>query len=286
MQLLIILWSNDTYHYDAKIDDTRLISSVEHANKNQSTGIESIFDMEKIHGICSSYGLHFPDRMGYINSYSVRILGEVVPVHQGRGGCPIVSDLDEAKKDKTRKRTGSCTGISLEFAQKRLLLKARRQQHALEKMARAPRTAQQNWGTKISSRLEGQRRYCFWTGSRTTLAWETCVLPGIRQYSVTAAIALSAIALSFSSVTIELENELLQVVDDVVVQKPHEEQEQKMAVLPHIYTVTAQLLNDLTFSNKNQKKREKKLATDTPNAIATEQDTRNCRAARSTQPSQ
>lgn len=59
------------------------------------------------------------------------------------------------------------------------------------------------------------------------------------------------------------------MVDDVVGQKPQEEQERDLAVLPPTYTVTAPLLNDLTFSNKNQKKREKRLATDTPNAIAT-----------------
>lgn len=58
-------------------------------------------------------------------------------------------------------------------------------------------------------------------------------------------------------------------MDDVVGPKPREEQERDLAVLPPTYTVTAPLLNDLTFSNKNQKKREKKLATDTPNAIAT-----------------
>jgi hypothetical protein len=66
--------------------------------------------------------------MSYINPYTVRILGEVVSAHQGRGGCPIVSDLDEAKKDKTRKRTGrdwgregSRTGISQEAARKRVV---------------------------------------------------------------------------------------------------------------------------------------------------------------------
>jgi hypothetical protein len=58
-------------------------------------------------------------------------------------------------------------------------------------------------------------------------------------------------------------------MDDVVDQKPHEEQERDLAVLPPTYRVTAPLLNDLTFSNKNQKRREKKLATNTPNAIAT-----------------
>ncbi|KAG0251948.1 hypothetical protein BGZ95_006753 [Linnemannia exigua] len=111
-----ILCSNDPYHFDARIDDTRLISSVEHANKNQSTVFGNFFEMDK-------YELH-----QYINPYTVRILGEVVPAHQGRGGCPIVSDLDEAKKDKTRKRTGrdwgregSRTGISQETARERLV---------------------------------------------------------------------------------------------------------------------------------------------------------------------
>lgn len=66
--------------------------------------------------------------MNYINPCTVRILGEVVPAHQGRGGCPIVSDLDEAKKDKKSKRTGrdwgregSRTGISQEAARKGLV---------------------------------------------------------------------------------------------------------------------------------------------------------------------
>jgi hypothetical protein len=66
--------------------------------------------------------------MSYINPYTVRIMGEVVPAHQGRGGCPIASDLDEAKKDKTRKRSGrdwgregSRTGLSQEAARERLV---------------------------------------------------------------------------------------------------------------------------------------------------------------------
>jgi hypothetical protein len=57
-----ILCSREPFHFDARIDDTHLISSVEHANKNKSTMFGNFFDMDKIHGICSSYGLHFADR--------------------------------------------------------------------------------------------------------------------------------------------------------------------------------------------------------------------------------
>lgn len=57
-----ILCSREPSHFDARIDDTHLILSVEHANKNKSTVFGNFFDMDKIHGICSSYGLHFADR--------------------------------------------------------------------------------------------------------------------------------------------------------------------------------------------------------------------------------
>ncbi|KAK3836850.1 MAG: hypothetical protein J3R72DRAFT_198858 [Linnemannia gamsii] len=363
-----ILCSNDPNHFDARIDDTRLISSVEHANKNRSTMFGSFFDMEKIHGICSSYGLQFADRMSYINPYNVRILGEVVPAHQGCGGYPIVSDLDEAKKVKTDKRTGrdwgregSRTGISQEDARKRLvdieedlqeleslqeekrqkwlkadqlryelsvhereLTAAGRQQGALEKKVKAPGTAQQqqayqnlfqarrtaeilflDW-LKDDSRLRDLRatRYALqkiaktrpntslpysmphptqptWTNPCAENKTESIRVdhllqgvanaesssgtsrgialtsddPGLCTLNTYATTTLSDVtqAIRQYSVTTSNRFELLSVVDAIVDQKPHEERERDLAVLPPTYTVTAPLLNDLTLSNRNQK---------------------------------
>ncbi|OAQ23204.1 hypothetical protein K457DRAFT_1824833 [Linnemannia elongata AG-77] len=379
-----ILCSNTAYHFDARINDTRLISSVEHANKNQSTVFGNFFDMDKVHGICSNYGLHFADRMTYINPYTIRILGEVVPAQQGRGGNPIISDLDEAKKDKTRKwtgrdwgREGSRTGISQEAARERLvdiekdlqemeslqeekrqkwlkadqdryelsvhervLSKTGRQEHGSEKMVKAPRTAQQqqayqdlfqarrtaeilflDW-LKDDSRMRDLRatRYALqkiaktrpntslpsptppptqptWTNPCAENKTESIRIdyllhgvanaesssgtsrgialtsddPGLCTLNTYANTTLSKVtqAIRQYSVTTRNRFDLLPVVDDIVDQKPHEEQERDLAVLPPTFTVTAPLLNDLTFSNKNQKTREKKLAADTPNAIAT-----------------
>ncbi|KAG0355912.1 hypothetical protein BGX24_006525, partial [Mortierella sp. AD032] len=95
--------------------------------------------------------------------------------------------------------------------------------------------------------------------------------PGLCTLNTYATTTLSNVtrAIRQYSVTTSNRFELLSVVDDIVDQKPHEEQERDLAVLPPTYTVTAPLLDDLTLSRRNQKKREKKLATDTPNTIAT-----------------
>jgi hypothetical protein len=50
-----ILCSRSSQHFDCWIDDTYLISSVEHANKNPAVMFQSFFDMDKIHKTCSTY---------------------------------------------------------------------------------------------------------------------------------------------------------------------------------------------------------------------------------------
>ncbi|KAF8935893.1 hypothetical protein BGZ47_009740 [Haplosporangium gracile] len=281
-----ILCSNDPYYFDARIDDPRLISSVEHANKNKST-----------------YELHHP--------YAVRILGEVAPAHQGRGGCPIVSDLDDAKKDKTRKRTGreviegrtttACVGEEGQGFQNRATATG------------VPRSlpGKKDSGDIVSGlaqgRLSPERPACYpvctskiaktrlnasllnSTSPPTQPAWTnpcaenkaesirldhltqgvanaesssgtprditlTSNDPSLCTLNTYATTTLSDVtqAIRQYSVTTRNRFELLSVVDDVVGQKPREEQERDLAVLPPTYT----------------KKRVKKLATDTPNAIA------------------
>jgi hypothetical protein len=58
-------------------------------------------------------------------------------------------------------------------------------------------------------------------------------------------------------------------VEAIVPQKSSEDLEKDVVALPPTYTVTAPLINDLTFSAKNQRRREKKLTADTPLATAT-----------------
>lgn len=66
--------------------------------------------------------------MTFVNSFTTRVLGEVRPAYQGRGGSPVVSDLEDAKKDKSQRRLGrdwslegARTGITQEDAKRRLI---------------------------------------------------------------------------------------------------------------------------------------------------------------------
>ncbi|KAK5817084.1 hypothetical protein F5H01DRAFT_379313 [Linnemannia elongata] len=46
------------------------------------------------------------DRLTFVSSFTTRILGEVRPAFHGRGGSPVVSDLEDPKKDKSQRRLG------------------------------------------------------------------------------------------------------------------------------------------------------------------------------------
>ncbi|KAG0247813.1 hypothetical protein BGZ95_008425, partial [Linnemannia exigua] len=123
-----VLCPSTDHHFDAKIDETHSITSVEHANKNQMAVFSNFFDLKKIEKVCATYGLEFAKRLTFVNSFMTRVLGEVRPAFQGRGGSPVVSDLEDAKKDKSQRRQGrdwraegARTGITQEDAKRRLI---------------------------------------------------------------------------------------------------------------------------------------------------------------------
>jgi hypothetical protein len=57
-----VLCPSSALHFDAKIDKTRSITSVEHANKNQLAVFVNFFDIAKIEKVCTTYGLEFAKR--------------------------------------------------------------------------------------------------------------------------------------------------------------------------------------------------------------------------------
>ncbi|KAG0244478.1 hypothetical protein BGX31_009047 [Mortierella sp. GBA43] len=65
--------------------------------------MESFFDMEKVKTICKTHGLEFKRRMMYVDEFTVQLLGTVIPHNGGRKGHPIVSQLEERKKDNRKK---------------------------------------------------------------------------------------------------------------------------------------------------------------------------------------
>ncbi|KAK3840822.1 MAG: hypothetical protein J3R72DRAFT_524850 [Linnemannia gamsii] len=116
-------------NFDIYDQDMQHISSVETATKNKEAVFSNFFDLDAINTTCKKYNLRFSQRLTFVNRYTIRILGEVIPEGEDRGnGAPVVSVLDESKKDKTQKRAaidwsreGPRTGITQQMAQERLV---------------------------------------------------------------------------------------------------------------------------------------------------------------------
>lgn len=56
------LCPSSAHHFEAKIDETHSITSVEYANKNQLAIFASFFDIKKIEQVCAIYGFKFANR--------------------------------------------------------------------------------------------------------------------------------------------------------------------------------------------------------------------------------
>ncbi|KAK3844920.1 MAG: hypothetical protein J3R72DRAFT_437455 [Linnemannia gamsii] len=116
-------------NFDIYDQDMQPISSVKTATKNKESVFSNFFDLDAINTMCKKYNLRFSQRLTFVNRYTIRILGEVIPEGEDRGnGAPVVSVLDESKKDKTQKRAvidwcreGPRTGITQQMAQERLV---------------------------------------------------------------------------------------------------------------------------------------------------------------------
>ncbi|KAG9071356.1 hypothetical protein KI688_005567 [Linnemannia hyalina] len=109
--------------------DRQPISSIVTATKHKDAVFSNFFDLDAINAMCQKYKLRFRQRLTFVNRYTIRILGEVIPEGVDRGdGAPVVSVWDESRKDKTQKRTGidwsregARTGITQQMAQERLV---------------------------------------------------------------------------------------------------------------------------------------------------------------------
>ncbi|KAF9109796.1 hypothetical protein BGX27_007170 [Mortierella sp. AM989] len=93
-------------HYDvqdlegAPLTCARQITTVK-ANKEVVFG--AFMNIEKIQKICSDHGLIFRHRITFVDEFTIRLTGAVVPHGEYRKGYPVTSAIDERKK-KTKSR--------------------------------------------------------------------------------------------------------------------------------------------------------------------------------------
>ncbi|KAF9358967.1 hypothetical protein BGX26_000509 [Mortierella sp. AD094] len=70
---------------------------------NKRAVFGAFFDLKKIDSVCRSHGLEFRNRIVYVDRYTIRLVGNVVPhgVNE-RKGQPVVSRLDQRKEKQKR----------------------------------------------------------------------------------------------------------------------------------------------------------------------------------------
>ncbi|KAK3815084.1 MAG: hypothetical protein J3Q66DRAFT_343783 [Benniella sp.] len=100
------LCSRNKRQFDVRDSNGELITNyltVQSSTANKRTMFASFLDMTKVNKICGEHGLIFRDRITFVDEWTVRLTGRVIPngkENNGniRNGHPVVSRYDERKK--------------------------------------------------------------------------------------------------------------------------------------------------------------------------------------------
>ncbi|KAF9345233.1 hypothetical protein BGX34_004913 [Mortierella sp. NVP85] len=101
-----MLCSQDKDRFDVNDADGNPLTNVMTVTsnpQNREAVIGSFFDLSRINAICDAHGLSFSNRLVYVDEFTVRMVGKVLPNGDGRLGFPVTSDYDRRKKED-RKR--------------------------------------------------------------------------------------------------------------------------------------------------------------------------------------
>ncbi|OAQ22203.1 hypothetical protein K457DRAFT_37298 [Linnemannia elongata AG-77] len=268
----------------------------------------------------------------FVNSFTTRILGEVRPAFHGRGGSPVVSDLEDPKKDKSQRRLGrdwslegARTGISkrplidlgtelkdLETSQdekRKRWLGTDQERYDLTVLERkTPNTGSAQFSSHNASKsmeqhesyqnlCDAKRRadFCYldWVkdeehlrelrAAKNALQKIAKMRPNNTQPNTTQPERHPGSQATWTSRCVENRTEFMRidqlldglcptdsnttasprVVDEVVPPVDDDGHMEVATKLPPTH-ITSSLISDLSFPRKNQKRREERLASDTP----------------------
>ncbi|KAF9574644.1 hypothetical protein EC968_005874 [Mortierella alpina] len=130
-------------HHGSYLTSSR---SITEDPRNKRAVFASFIDLNKIDQICANHGLVFRERISYVDRYTIRIVGRVVPHGPARPGHPVTSSVDERKKARKgtstshNKWTRILAGMNLDkqtIAERAENFKNRKKQ--LEGQIKAPR---------------------------------------------------------------------------------------------------------------------------------------------------
>ncbi|KAF9992781.1 hypothetical protein BGZ65_011808, partial [Modicella reniformis] len=104
-----VLCSKEENHFDVNDAFGMPLTSVARVTlpaENKRAVFGAFFDLEKIDRTCAKYGLRFYNRVVYVNQYTVRVVGSVIPNgglligNRKRTGHPVVSQLEQRRKKR------------------------------------------------------------------------------------------------------------------------------------------------------------------------------------------
>ncbi|KAK3825547.1 MAG: hypothetical protein J3Q66DRAFT_106533 [Benniella sp.] len=119
-----VLASPLTNQYDICDTDGAVITNVVTARKRKEEMFSSFFDLVKIRKICEDHGPTFAERLVYVDRYTVRIQGELIPPSPGSNRQPFIDAYGERRKKRQGKGYGywkekrsTCTKSKAEIEQ-------------------------------------------------------------------------------------------------------------------------------------------------------------------------
>jgi len=94
------LCSQEALRFDIKDKNGLPLTIANEATRNKAVVFASFFDIGKIEEMCHAHGLRFAHRFSFVDQYTIRIMGEVIPEGPDRGKRPISSTFEKRKKAK------------------------------------------------------------------------------------------------------------------------------------------------------------------------------------------
>ncbi|KAF9551953.1 hypothetical protein EC957_000026 [Mortierella hygrophila] len=257
--------------------------------------------MKSIRKTCNKYKLKFCFRMTFVNRYTVRLLGEMIPEGPNRGegtGSPAISVLDEAKKDKHMKRAGTDwsregrkTGISQQMAKQQLedlkveIKDNEEEQQAASNLLLARKTVDTaflDWSQREELRTARATQYALQRISTTRPnndppsskanydarpTWTKLAGEAKTENLYIDCLLDAVLADPTRGIGFDADDPGL-LVDKLEGRKSSEEQQQATIKLPPVHYITAPQISDMAFTTKNQRRRERRLAANTPETDA------------------
>ncbi|KAF9940150.1 hypothetical protein BGZ65_007905, partial [Modicella reniformis] len=95
-----VLCSKEPDHFDVVDTNKNPLTYVNNVRDHKRAVFGAFFNVEKVEQLCRAHGLRFADRVSFVDRFTIRITGEVIPKGQDRINGPVHSQYEDRRKNK------------------------------------------------------------------------------------------------------------------------------------------------------------------------------------------